>query len=127
MQSADYVHGAFSGHEVVDRAFNTDIENSRIIDGDNVPSSFLLDLGAGGNAIVKNNLLVKGATPRQATASSSMSAARQPIYGNSNVSITGTTLDSQLSPTGGIPTHTSSSATSRQRARSRSTPATTPS
>ncbi len=57
----DYVHGATSGHEVYDRAFNTDIENTRINDGAGYASSFLVDLGAGGNAKLVGDTFVKGA------------------------------------------------------------------
>ncbi len=93
-----YLHGAVSGHELSDQAFNTDIENNRIIDGANVGASFLIDLGAGGAATIKNNLLVKGA---QAANGLLIHVGGEAMtYSNSGVLVTGNTLVTQYSNPG---------------------------
>lgn len=90
----DYIHGSFSGHEITDHAFNTDIENSRIIDGAGVAASFLLDLGAGGNATIENNLLVKG--PSAVNGILVHVGGEGTPYSNSNVQLSGNTMVSQV-------------------------------
>ena len=89
-----YIHGANSGHEVVDHAFNTDIEGSRIIDGPGIASSFLIDLGQGGNALIAGNELVKGTDAANGVLIHVGNEGA--TYGNSNVEITGNTLVSQI-------------------------------
>ncbi len=89
----DYVHGATSGHEVYDRAFNTDIENTRINDGAGYASSFLVDLGAGGNAVLNNDSLVKGANTENGVLVHV--GGEVTPYLNSNVQITRSTLVTQ--------------------------------
>ena len=93
-----YLHGAMSGHELSDQAFNSDIENNRIIDGANVGASFLIDLGAGGAATIKNNLLVKGA--QAANGLLIHVGGEATTYSNSNVLVTGNTMVTQYSNPG---------------------------
>ncbi len=55
-----YVHDVLAGHEVKSRALNTDIENSRIIDGTGT-ASYSIDIPSRGNAIIKNNYIEQDA------------------------------------------------------------------
>ena len=89
-----YVHGAVSGHEIVDLAFNTVIQDSRIIDGAHVAASFLIDLGQGGNALIQGNVLDKG--PDTANGVLLHVGGDGTLYDNSNVRIVGNTLASEL-------------------------------
>ena len=55
-----YVHDAVTGHEIVDRAFHSVIQNNRIIDGPVVGASYQINLAQGGDAIIRNNVIEKG-------------------------------------------------------------------
>ena len=89
-----YIHGAQSGHELADAAFNTDIENTRIIDGATTTSSFLIDLGEGGNATIVNDTLVKG--PDSTNGILVHVGGEGTTYGNSSVNVSNDTLVTQL-------------------------------
>ena len=89
-----YFHGSQSGHELVDKAFNTDIENTRIIDGATTTASFLVDLGQGGNAIISNDMLVKG--PNSQNSILVHVGGEGATYANSNVVVNNDTLVTQL-------------------------------
>ena len=89
-----YIHGAMTGHELASNAFFTDIEDSRIIDGAGATSSFLIDLGQGGDAIIRNNVLGKG--PDSVNGILIHVGNEGPTYGNSHVEVTGNTLVSNL-------------------------------
>ena len=89
-----YIHGAMSGHELASNAFFTNIEDSRIIDGAGVPSSFLINLGRGGDAIIRNNVLEKG--PDSVNGVLIHVGNEGPTYSNSHVEVTGNTLVSSL-------------------------------
>ncbi len=56
-----YVHDGLVAHEVNDRAFYSRIEQNRIIDGPNSNASFGINLGRGGVATIKGNMIEKGA------------------------------------------------------------------
>ncbi len=62
-----YIHSAFSqGHEIKSRAFATTIANNRIFDlspgvAGALGSSYLIDVPDGGEVLIENNLLEKGA------------------------------------------------------------------
>ena len=88
------VYGAQSGHELSVKAFNTDIENNRIGDSNGAGSSFEIDLGAGGAALIKNNLLLKGANAANGVLVHVGGEAL--TYANSNVQVTGNTFVTQL-------------------------------
>ena len=51
------------GHDIKSRAANTTIENSRIVDP-NGTGSYEIDLPNGGNAVIENNVIEKGAGPQ---------------------------------------------------------------
>lgn len=91
--SNTYVHGGFSGHEVSARAYNTVIEDSRIIDGTG-GASFLLNLGQGGNAIIRNNVLGKSADAANGVLVHI--GGEEAMYENSNVVVTGNRLVSEI-------------------------------
>ena len=89
----DYVHNGRSGHEVVSHAYNTDIEDTRIIDGATGRSSFLLDLGYGGNITLKGDTFVKG--PNAENGILVYIGGDGASWANSTASITGNTLINQ--------------------------------
>ena len=89
-----YIHGAITGHELSTRSFYTDIEGNRIIDGDGVGASFLINLAQGGDATIRDNVLEKG---RDAANGILIHVGNEgPTYDNSDVRITGNTLVSDL-------------------------------
>ncbi len=89
-----YIHGAITGHELSTRSFYTDIEGNRIIDGDGVAASFLINLAQGGDATIRDNVLEKG---RDAANGILIHVGNEgPTYDNSDVRITGNTLVSDL-------------------------------
>lgn len=85
-----YVHGAISGHEIYDRAYNSVIRGDRIIDGPGVAASFLLNFGQGGNAVVTDNMLAKGTDAANGVLVHVGGEAN--VYTNSNVQLTGNTF-----------------------------------
>ena len=89
-----YVHGALTGHEISDRAYNTVIEGNRILDGANAEASFGIGLGQGGNAIIRDNVIEKG--PQAANGVSLLVGGEGLLYDNTNVQISGNTLVSNL-------------------------------
>jgi hypothetical protein len=54
------VMGGFDGHLVKSRAFNTNIENDRLIDGPIAVSNSLIDIPVGGNFTLKGSVLEAG-------------------------------------------------------------------
>ena len=92
------VYGAPSGHQLSVKAFNSDIENNRIGEGNGAGSSFEIDLGAGGAAVIKNNVLIKGAYA--ANGLIIHVGGEGLTYANSNVQVTGNTLITSLADTG---------------------------
>ena len=89
-----YVYGALTGHEISDHAYNSDIENNRIIDGVNAEASFLIGLGGGGNAIIRNNVLEKGV--HAANGVFVLVGGEGSTYSNTNVQIDSNTLVSDM-------------------------------
>lgn len=55
-----YVHGGLVAHEVNDKAFFSRIERNRIMDGPDSNASFGINLGRGGVALIKGNMIEKG-------------------------------------------------------------------
>ena len=93
-----YVHDALIAHELYDRAWNSDIEQNRIIDGPGSYASFALDLGVGGNDLVQNNVFEKGADAANGVLINV--GGEGGSYTNSNVKIAGNTLISDLNNPG---------------------------
>ena len=88
-----YVHDATTGHEIVDYAYNSDIENNRILDNA-ATSGWSIDLGAGGAAVIRNNVLEKG---RNAiNGGLVLVGAERTSYSNTAVQISGNTLITDL-------------------------------
>ena len=85
-----YVHHAVIGHELYDRAWNSDIEQDRFIDGQGSYASFAIDLGLGGNALVQNDVFEKGADAANGVLINV--GGEGGSYTNSHVQITGNTL-----------------------------------
>src|SRR3954447_18301246 len=54
-----YFHDAIEGHEIMSRALNTTITNSRIYDL-NSTASYSIDLPNGGNSLIQNNVIEQG-------------------------------------------------------------------
>lgn len=88
------VHGGFSGHEISTASYNTDIENDRIWDGVGVGASFSIDLSYAGNAVIRNNVIEKGASSANGVVI--LDGGEGPTYSNSQVSITGNTMISDF-------------------------------
>ncbi len=89
-----YVWGAFSGHEVNSHALFTRITGSRIIDGADVGTSFSVNLGHGGDAVIQDTLIVKGA--QAANGVLVHVGGEGPAYANSDIRIIDSTLVSQM-------------------------------
>ncbi len=88
------IHDAKMGHELKSKAWFTDIENTRIYDGATSPSSFLVDLGQGGQATLKNDYFYKG--PNSQNGTLVHVGGEGPTYANTNVQVSGSTLVSNL-------------------------------
>ena len=88
------IHGGFSGHEISTSSYNTDIENDRIWDGVGVGASFSIDLSDAGNAVIRNNVIEKGASAANGVVI--LDGGEGPTYSNSQVVITGNTLISDF-------------------------------
>ncbi len=89
-----YVHDGYVAHEVNDQAYFSRIQNNRIIDGPIWTTSFEINLGHGGDAIISGNVIEKG--KNSANSNSVHVGGEGPTYQNSNVQITGNTLISDL-------------------------------
>ncbi len=89
-----YVHDGYVSHEVDDQAYFSRIQNNRIIDGATWTASFGVNLGHGGNAIVSNNVIEKGAN--SANSVLVHVGGEGPTYENSNIQLTNNTLISDL-------------------------------
>ncbi|WP_207481295.1 Ig-like domain-containing protein [Arenibaculum pallidiluteum] len=59
--TGSYFHDTRIGHQIKSRAANTLIEGNQLTDGGTGTSSYLIDMPNGGNGIVRNNVLHKGA------------------------------------------------------------------
>lgn len=57
-----YFHDTNEGHHVKSRAMATVVEDSRLIDGVGGTSSYSVDLPNGGNALLRNNVMVQAET-----------------------------------------------------------------
>ena len=57
-----YIHDALGGHEIKSRAYASTIIGNRIEDGATATTSYSIDLPDGGNDIVANNTIEKGAS-----------------------------------------------------------------
>ena len=77
------------GHDIKSRAANTTIENSRI-DDPNGTGSYEIDLPNGGNAVIENNVIEKGADAGNANFISF--GEEGGLYANSSLNVTGNTL-----------------------------------
>lgn len=89
-----YVHGGIVAHEVNDRAFFSRIEDNRIVDTDASNASFGINLGRGGNALIRNNQIEKG--PHAANGILVHVGGEGPTYANTNVQVVGNTLVSTV-------------------------------
>ena len=89
-----YVHGGLVAHEVNDRAFFSRIENNRIVDTEQSGASFAINLGLGGAALIRGNVIEKG---QNAVNGILVHAGGEgPLYSNTNVQVLGNTLVSDV-------------------------------
>lgn len=90
-----YFHGVNIGHEIKSRALNTTIENSVIEDGPSGTGSFDIDLPNGGNAVIQNNFIEKGALAQNSV---SISIGEEGVSNpTTNLQFSGNTILNDLS------------------------------
>jgi len=89
-----YFFNSNEGHEVKSRAFNTIIENSRIVDGPTGTASFSIDLPNGGNATIQNNIIEKG--PRADGSVVIFFGEEGSVHPSSSLQVTGNTIINDL-------------------------------
>jgi len=78
------------GHDIKSRAANTTIENSRI-DDPNGTGSYEIDLPNGGNAVIENNVIEKGADAQNPNFIAF--GEEGGLYANSSLTVTGNTVE----------------------------------
>ena len=86
--------GVNTGHEIKSRAETTIIQNNTIIDGATSTASYSIDLPNGGNALIANNVIEKGANAENQTVIHYGGEAIP--YAGSQLTITGNTVTNDL-------------------------------
>ena len=86
--------GSHTGHEVNSTALFTRITSSRIIGTDTATPSFSINLGYGGDAVIRDTMVVKGA--KSANGVLIHAGGEGPMYANSNVQVIDSTLVTKL-------------------------------
>jgi hypothetical protein len=88
-----YVHDAMSGHNVKSRAAHSNILKNRIEDGKNGSASYLLDLPAGGVAVVQGNYFQKGS--KAENPGSISYGAEKMLHQTNSLTVTGNNFTNQ--------------------------------